>query len=336
MQQRETLTRLEHSWIALAVGPVLFSRKSLASWPACACARTFVHHSWYVTNSSISTPQVMNTSPMPRLATTTGLTFRSRARRRASTRESGASAHCDPAGHRGPRRGCSRRHGARDASWRPSCAPPGPRKPPGAPCAPPSAPFVPVRPVRRGTARARRVPRAVRTLRALRALPALRRRIGDPQRHRLLVDGRQVRVFIDGRQIRGAVVGPGKHRCRPSPHRRRSRRPAGWCGPVVRAAPERAGGPVRLLLPVRGPLLAAGAVPRARSVKDSPCPAPDSRSGRRAVTPATCPPPGRAQPISPPAASSPHSTSQLASIRWPCSVSTDSGWNCTPSTRSSR
>ena len=33
---------------------------------------------------------------------------------------------------------------------------------------------------------------------------------------------------------------------------------------------------------------------------------------------------------------SPHTASQFASIRWPPSVSTDSGWNCTPSTASSR
>jgi len=36
------------------------------------------------------------------------------------------------------------------------------------------------------------------------------------------------------------------------------------------------------------------------------------------------------------ASGSPHSASQLASIRWPPSVSTDSGWNCTPSTGRSR
>ena len=34
--------------------------------------------------------------------------------------------------------------------------------------------------------------------------------------------------------------------------------------------------------------------------------------------------------------SNPHTASQFASIRWPPSVSTDSGWNWTPSTGSSR
>ena len=36
------------------------------------------------------------------------------------------------------------------------------------------------------------------------------------------------------------------------------------------------------------------------------------------------------------APSSPHTSSQLASSRWPPWVSTDSGWNCTPYSGSSR
>ncbi|KGM13019.1 hypothetical protein N869_16550 [Cellulomonas bogoriensis 69B4 = DSM 16987] len=36
------------------------------------------------------------------------------------------------------------------------------------------------------------------------------------------------------------------------------------------------------------------------------------------------------------APSSPHTSSQFASSRWPPSVSTDSGWNCTPCRGSSR
>ncbi len=70
----------------------------------------------------------MNTSPMARLATTAGPALRARAWRRASTRDSGARDASSEALSPAPRlwtrrRPCESLHGARGASWRPSCGP---------------------------------------------------------------------------------------------------------------------------------------------------------------------------------------------------------------------
>jgi eukaryotic-like serine/threonine-protein kinase len=55
-----------------------------------------------------------------------------------------------------------------------------------------------------------------------------------------------------------------------------------------------------------------------------------------AITVAVAPPPEPSPEPEPEPEPSPHAASHAASIWWPPSVSTDSGWNCTPSTASSR
>ncbi|CAM5333535.1 hypothetical protein STENM327S_01237 [Streptomyces tendae] len=120
---------------------------------------------------------------------------------------------------------------------------------------------------------------------------------------------------IPGRGGGAAFGGRPAHRGLRDPQRHRlvveERRPV--------LLPERTGIPVRL--PVRGSLVTGRAGV-----------ALGAQGGHAVALPTT-----GASPADLATASwSPHSTSQLASIRCPCSVSTDSGWNCTPSTSSSR
>src|SRR5690606_21495810 len=105
-------------------------------------------------------------------------------------------------------------------------------------------------------------------------------------------------------------------------------------GVVVPAVPERAGRPVRLL-PVRGPLPAAGAVGGAVGER-LPVLGTGLALGAQRGHAVHLPTTGASPADLAPASRSPHSVSQLASIRCPCSVRADSGWSCTPSTGSSR
>src|SRR5690606_28339663 len=93
-------------------------------------------------------------------------------------------------------------------------------------------------------------------------------------------------------------------------------------GVVVPAVPERAGRPVRLL-PVRGPLPAAGAVGGAVGER-LPVLGTGLALGAQRGHAVDLPTTGASPADLATASRSPHSVSQLASIRCPCSVRTDS------------